>query len=472
MMPTFLESVITIAKKELKVHFKTKRLIVIGIIFAAVFLIISVWGGYIMGSSQDEPVYEQGAAKVLSLVFSFSGFFPPILAIALTYDSIVGERVNNSMYLLASKPIKKESVYVGKFLGAWGAIAIVYMAVMSFGYAIIIGLTGGLPSAADVANVYLAVFIILIGTAAWISMTMMFSSVFKTTASTLITAVLMWLFVLSLISQSGLIYYMVTAPAPDHKVSAEISYGPFLENQTVVSISGFKYGQDIEGFDAIIKDDAGNLAGTPMKGMSKTQVNFLVSPGRYHWQANNGQNGSNFKVYDNGSINVYPRTKITSNIGYQHQDLYYNDYTFVMSDPNGYGFQGNGEYTISKGGEVVAEEDTDSSWVQIFNLSRGWYEFTFVWNGETVIEENVYSYGEQSQGNMVILNALNDEEVPEYVKFTYAMNPDNCISAYNYFLNDDYQGMLSLNQSLTSLVIFIGICGALGMLAFKKREIT
>ena len=116
MTQNILQTIWTIAIKEMRIHFKTRRLLVIGIIFAAVFIIFSVYGGYFTGSDQDEPSYEEGAESVIILVLGFSSFFPPILAIALTYDSIVGERVNNSMYLLISKPVKKEAIYLHNLL--------------------------------------------------------------------------------------------------------------------------------------------------------------------------------------------------------------------------------------------------------------------------------------------------------------------------------------------------------------------
>ncbi len=169
MTQNFIQTIWTIANKEMRIHFKTKRLLVIGIIFLAVFIIFSVWGGYLTSSDQDEPSYEEGAESVMIMVLGFSSFFPPILAIALTYDSIVGERVNNSMYLLISKPVKKEAIYLGKFLGAWISIAMVYIGVMTIGYLIVIGLSGQVPSGIDVVMVYVAVFYILLGVAAWLS---------------------------------------------------------------------------------------------------------------------------------------------------------------------------------------------------------------------------------------------------------------------------------------------------------------
>jgi len=202
--------VCNITKKEFYMNFKTKRLLIIGIILGVVFISASTYGGILLGGNPDEPLYKQGPNVVLGMVLSITSMFPAILAIALSYDSIVGERVKKSIYLLLSKPVSRNEIFCGKFLGAFCSIAAVYVAVLSIGYICIIGVSGILPSAMDVLKACGALGLILICIACWAALAMLFSTAFKTTTSCLIVSIVMWLFIIPIVSQIGVIYYAVT----------------------------------------------------------------------------------------------------------------------------------------------------------------------------------------------------------------------------------------------------------------------
>lgn len=466
MTQNILQTTLTIATKEIQTHFKTKRLLVIGIIFLAVFIIISIWGGYITAGSQEDPTYEEGAEAVITMVLGFSTIFPPILAVALTYDSIVGERVNNSMYLLVSKPIRKEAVYLGKFLGALISIGIIYLGVTTIGYLIILGLSGTAPNALQVLNVYAAVLFILIGVAAWITMVMLFSTLFKTIASSLITSVLFWLFVLNLISQAGLIYWAATAPSAN-ETSIHITYSPVPgSTQSIVTASGFNPELGSGDITLTLKDENDQIVGTEFGGMDESISSVLVSPGNYTWEVTDEEDDT----IEKGTIKVQPNAMLTSMIYRFDDDDYNNDYLFTMTDNNNMPFSG-GEYILSKDGVEVERNDTMMSIITFNNLSQGWYDFEFILDGEVILEEQIYSYGEILSGNLFARLTTLDEELPGYVKFMLAVNPSNAVSSYGYFLDDDYEGILTLQESTLALVMFLGICGTLGVVTFKKKEL-
>ena len=132
MIPNRFKIIYDVTRKEIFEHFKTKRLIVISIIFAIVFLIVAVFGRYLVGGGGDEPAYEAGPNEVLILMLAFTGLFPPILAIALSYDTIVGERTRKSLHLIVSKPVDRSSIFIGKFLGAFLSIVITGLAITFF----------------------------------------------------------------------------------------------------------------------------------------------------------------------------------------------------------------------------------------------------------------------------------------------------------------------------------------------------
>ena len=134
-MTGFFPTVATVFRKEMWEHFRTWRLIVIGGIFAFVFIVISLYGGILSGGGSSELSFRGGANSVLALVLAFTSFFPGLMAIVIAYTSIVGERSRKSLILLVSKPVKRPALFLGKFLSSYFAIVLVYMVVMTVGYA-------------------------------------------------------------------------------------------------------------------------------------------------------------------------------------------------------------------------------------------------------------------------------------------------------------------------------------------------
>jgi ABC-type transport system involved in multi-copper enzyme maturation permease subunit len=470
----FLEDTWTIARKELMQHFKTKRLLVIAIIFTAILIILSVWGGYLVGRSQDNPTYEEGAREVLMIVLSFSSFFPAILAIALTYDAIVGERANNSMYLLVSKPINKMAIYFGKLFGAWLAIGLVYMVVMSLGFAIIVGLAGQAPSAGDVWDLYLVIGLIMLVVLAWLTLVMLLSTAFKTTASTLITAILMWLFVLNIVSQSGLIYYAVTAAEPDYQASTTIRYTPLGSAQSMVSFDGEKLGQNLSGYGIGLMDEWGSPGGVALPVAEVGSSSFLSFPGAYAWTATQKRNGSADMPAGNGTLLVIPDASMSVGIAMLDRgDFYTNDFVLTVRDLYGAPLVGTGTYEVSVNGTIVSSGDVQAAAVVVKNLTAGWNRVEFTFGNQTVVSMAVYSYGEIVTGNaLLMMFAQGGSDVPGYVKVTYAISPDNNKNAYNQILDEEAEGILTVGESVAGLVAFIAACGSLGLVLFQRKDLT
>jgi hypothetical protein len=317
----------------------------------------------------------------------------------------------------------------------------------------------------QVLNVYAAVLFILIGVAAWITMVMLFSTLFKTIASALITSVLFWLFVLNLISQAGLIYWAASAPTVN-ETSVQISYSPVLGGQTMVTAQGFNPG-GCGPITLTLKDLNNESAGTELSSQAESISIVLVSPGNYTWEAYCVNEGV---VVERGKISVQPNMILTSTIYIFDDDRYNNDYIFTMSD-NNYTPVSGGEYILKKDGVEVERSDTLMGVVTFINLSQGWYEFQFLLDGEVILKDQIYSYGETLSGGLFERLYSLDEELPGYVKFMLAINPSNAVSAYGYFLVEDYEGLLTLEESSMALVAFLGICGTLGIITFKKKEL-
>jgi Cu-processing system permease protein len=83
-----------------------------------------------------------------SLVYLLSGFMAvlvPIAAVVLSFNSIVKERNKGTMPLLLVKPISKEALVLGKFLGVFGALSAQVLIISLVSLALIYHFTGDAP---------------------------------------------------------------------------------------------------------------------------------------------------------------------------------------------------------------------------------------------------------------------------------------------------------------------------------------
>src|SRR4029078_5907507 len=118
----------------------------------------------------------------------------PIMAIGLGFDSINGEYNRRTMSRILAQPIYRDALLLGKFLAGLSTITIslitLWLLVMGFGL-----LRLGIPPSAEAMGrlvVFLMVTIAIVGV--WLSLAMLFSIVFRSTATAALVSLGLWLF--------------------------------------------------------------------------------------------------------------------------------------------------------------------------------------------------------------------------------------------------------------------------------------
>lgn len=143
------------------------------------------------GGSPGGPVYENGADAVLiSLAGTFMQLILPIMAIAVSFDAIARERAQGSLELLLAHRVRREGILAGKFLGAFGAVAVPTLAVLLAGIAIVTVVSGRAPTA-SFALVVLAGSLFLI--AVYVLLMLLFSTLAKSVGTAVVLGVVVWL---------------------------------------------------------------------------------------------------------------------------------------------------------------------------------------------------------------------------------------------------------------------------------------
>lgn len=114
MTPIFL-----IAAKEFRDGMRNRWVIAITVLLAVFALTLSFLGSAPTGAVKSSPL----AVTVVSLS-SLTIFLIPLIALLLSYDSIVGEVDRGTMALLLSYPVARHQVIIGKYLGHLGILSV------------------------------------------------------------------------------------------------------------------------------------------------------------------------------------------------------------------------------------------------------------------------------------------------------------------------------------------------------------
>ncbi|MDD1748184.1 MAG: ABC transporter permease [Methanomassiliicoccales archaeon] len=143
-LPSDVEQIMTVARYDIFKHLRSRRLIAIFIIEAAILAVMLALPAILNQPYSDKPAeFVQNV-----LVFTFTNILIILAATMFAGDSICSEFQNRTGYLVFPNPIKKSSIYLGKFLST----ALIVLVVVSVWYwvAIIAGyiVTGGVSTLA------------------------------------------------------------------------------------------------------------------------------------------------------------------------------------------------------------------------------------------------------------------------------------------------------------------------------------
>jgi len=175
------KAIYSIAKKEFLDNYRNKWIIAVSAIFLILTLVISYF-------STRGGVGWKDLGDTIGLMMFFVQILIPIIALMLSYATIVGEREKGSLSLLLSYPVKREEIIIGKFLGLSSVLAIAIF--IGFGISgIIIGI-----NVKDVQWGGYLIFIlssILFGVV-YIALAIFFSCVLKKRSTAIGAAIFTW----------------------------------------------------------------------------------------------------------------------------------------------------------------------------------------------------------------------------------------------------------------------------------------
>ncbi len=131
--------------------------------------------------------------KLFSFV-QFIGFFGPLIGIFLGFDSINRERVSRTLSKLASQPIYRDSIINAKFLAGVTTIAIVLVGIVLIISGLGIRLIGVVPGAEEVLRLVIYLIISILYISFWLGISILFSVIFRSTATSALASLAIWIF--------------------------------------------------------------------------------------------------------------------------------------------------------------------------------------------------------------------------------------------------------------------------------------
>ena len=190
-VPDSWEQVVKLTRYQLREYLRSRRFVVLLSIVFAIGMVVTAVVAHFRGALVADNLgfyasfWGSGSSLVIVLAAVFFGG-----------DAIAGEFQNKTGYFLMGLPIRRATVYVGKYLAAFlasVAVLVLYFLII-FGNGIYYFGTGAVPWQAGVSLVLAVVYL-----AAVLGATFMFSSLFKTSAYGFVLTAILFLFGFSLL---------------------------------------------------------------------------------------------------------------------------------------------------------------------------------------------------------------------------------------------------------------------------------
>jgi len=212
--------------KELADHLGSKRFVIF------FFLILIVGGASAYLAAQALFGRETASEFIYLNLFTLSGgglpsflgflaFFGPLIGVVLGFDAVNSEFNRGTASRVLSQPIYRDWWINGKFLAGFTALAIAVASIILIIVGLGLYILGFPPDGVEISRVAMFFVISVIYLGFWLSLGILFSIVFRQTATSALASIALWLFfTLFLYMLAGLIADQVAPIKPG--VSADV----------------------------------------------------------------------------------------------------------------------------------------------------------------------------------------------------------------------------------------------------------
>lgn len=196
-----MQQLVTIFKKELADHFTSYRFLTLFALIAMVSLVTV----YMVGLNLSKDL--EGIAKpgyVFLMLFTSSGiqfslvqfvaFFGPLIGLILGFDTINRERNEGTLSKLLSQPIYRDTIVNAKFLAGTAVVAIMLTSIVLVITGLGLFMLGIVPGLGEIWRILIYLVISIIYIAFWLGVSILFSILFRSVATSSLAALAVWIF--------------------------------------------------------------------------------------------------------------------------------------------------------------------------------------------------------------------------------------------------------------------------------------
>ena len=234
-----LHGIFSIYRKELEDHFSSVRFLLIVALIVMVGVIIASMVGMAMREEVRGMVKPNFIFLLLftstGKLFSFTqfiGLLGPLIGIILGFDAVNRERSGRTLSKLVSQPIYRDAIINGKFLAGVTTIAIVMVSLILLITALGIMMIGVVPGADEVWRLVVYLFLSIIYVSFWMGVAILFSVVFRSTATSALASLAVWILLSFFVGLGG--SFLADAVAPMRE-TADIAQATemFIKNERI-----------------------------------------------------------------------------------------------------------------------------------------------------------------------------------------------------------------------------------------------
>ena len=233
----------SIIKKELADHFSSYRFTIIFALIAMVSLVTA----YMVGLNIKQEL--EGVAKprfIFLMLFTSTGtlfslvqfvaFFGPLVGLILGFDTINREKNAGTLSKLLSQPIYRDVVINGKFLAGVAMISIMVVSIVL----VITGLgfltIGIIPGMEELWRIFIYLIISIIYISFWLGVAILFSILFRSTATSALASLAVWIFFSFFISLgANVLANALTAESSDASTEAFVQQAKIVKAFSLIS---------------------------------------------------------------------------------------------------------------------------------------------------------------------------------------------------------------------------------------------
>lgn len=189
-----------ILNKELADHFASHRFVILFGLIAMVSVITAYMVGIkireVEGQLKPQFIFlllftEPGA--MFSLV-QFVAFFGPLVGLILGFDAINRERNEGTLSKLLAQPIFRDVVINAKFMAGVILIGVMLLSIVLVITGLGLLLVGVVPGIEEICRIFAYLVISMIYMAFWLGVAILFSILFRSTATSALASLAVWIF--------------------------------------------------------------------------------------------------------------------------------------------------------------------------------------------------------------------------------------------------------------------------------------